>query len=182
MQMPERNKDASATSYSGLLLQALSLDDKFCQECVLVNNGNWIVNVDFLQFVFYLYPCARLWACRPPTPVHERHATLRLCHSCIVCISYGVSRSRDSAVSIATGCRLDSRGVGVKSPGGFNNFLFSSSSIPVLGPTNAYQGLFSRGVKHQEREADHSHLTNAKSRKCGSIHPLPVRLHGVVLN
>jgi hypothetical protein len=55
----------------------------------------------------------------------------------------------DGVVGIATGYGLDGRGFEVSSPGGFNNFLFSTSSRPALGPPNllssGYQGLFPGG-------------------------------------
>jgi hypothetical protein len=40
---------------------------------------------------------------------------------------YTKTRSRDSAVGMATGYRLDDRGVGVRIPVGSRNFLFSTS-------------------------------------------------------
>jgi hypothetical protein len=58
----------------------------------------------------------------------------------------------DSAVGIA-GYRLDDRGVGVC----VKNFLFSTLSRPVLGPTLQWVlGAVWRGAKRQECEADHS--------------------------
>jgi hypothetical protein len=59
-------------------------------------------------------------------------------------ISCGTENSRDSSVGIVTGYGLDDREVGV--------------------------GV--RGVKRPGRKADHSQLVQ-KSRKLGSIHPLP---------
>jgi hypothetical protein len=60
------------------------------------------------------------------------------------------------------------------SPGRVKNFLFSTSSRPVLGPTQPpiprVPGALSPGVKRPGCEADHSPPTNA------------IRLHGVVLN
>jgi hypothetical protein len=44
-------------------------------------------------------------------------------------------RSRNSAVGIATGYRLEDRGVGVRIPGRVKNFLLSKSSRPSLGST-----------------------------------------------
>jgi hypothetical protein len=46
-----------------------------------------------------------------------------------------LSKSRDSSVGIATGYGLDDREVGVKSPGRVMNFLFTTSSRPVLRST-----------------------------------------------
>jgi hypothetical protein len=46
--------------------------------------------------------------------------------------------SRDSAVGIATGYWLGDRGVGVRVPVRVKNFLFSTSSRPVLGPAQLH--------------------------------------------
>jgi hypothetical protein len=77
-------------------------------------------------------------------------------------------RSRDSSVGIATGYGLDSRGVGVKSPGRDKKFLFSTSSRPALGttqpPTQWGAGALSLGVKLPGREADHSPPTIVEFR------------------
>jgi hypothetical protein len=62
------------------------------------------------------------------------------------------------------------------SPGWIKNFLFYSSSRPALGSTQliiqCVLGALSLGVKRPGCEADHS-LTVPRSRKRGSIHPLP---------
>jgi hypothetical protein len=39
-------------------------------------------------------------------------------------------------------------------------------------------GSLSSGVKRPGREADHSQLVS-RSRKRGSVHPFPIRLHGM---
>jgi hypothetical protein len=94
--------------------------------------------------------------------------------------------SRESVVGIATGYGLGHRGVGVRVPVGAR--IFSSPLCPdqPWGPpnllSNGYWGLFprewnSRGVKL----TTHFQLV-PRSRKYGSIHPLPIRIHGVVLN
>jgi hypothetical protein len=61
---------------------------------------------------------------------------------------------------IATDYGLDDRRVGVRVPVGFKNFLFSTSSRPVLGPTQhpfqSVPGVISPGVKRPGREADPS--------------------------
>jgi hypothetical protein len=49
-------------------------------------------------------------------------------------MAVGNYRDLDSAVGTAAGYGLDDRGVGVRVPGG-ENFHFSVSSRPTLGPT-----------------------------------------------
>jgi hypothetical protein len=71
---------------------------------------------------------------------------------------------------IATGYGLDGRGVEVRVPVGSR--IFSTSSIPALGSTQPpiqwAPGALSPGVKLT------THLQPVpRSRKCGSIHPLP---------
>jgi hypothetical protein len=71
-----------------------------------------------------------------------------------------VFQSQDSAVG-----KLDIRGVGVRVPAGARDFLFSTVSRPVLGPSQlpiqrAEKDL-SPGVKRQRHEADHSPPTSA---------------------
>jgi hypothetical protein len=67
------------------------------------------------------------------------------------------------------------------------NFLFSTSSIPVLGsakpPIQWLSGAFSAGVKWSGREADHSLPTSAEVKKIWicTFTP-PIRFHAVVLN
>jgi hypothetical protein len=85
-------------------------------------------------------------------------------------------RSRDSLASIGTGYGLDERGVGVTSPNAAKNFLFSTSSTPVLGftqppiqwvPEVLFPGVKRPGVKLT------THLQPVpRSRIYGSIHPL----------
>jgi hypothetical protein len=106
------------------------------------------------------------------------------CHFSILVLS--LFRSRDSEVGIATSYGLDGRSGRSSSLGRVKNFLFSRSSRPALRATQPpiqwVPGALSPGVKRPGREADHSPPTSAESRKCGSIQPLPIRLHGVVLN
>jgi hypothetical protein len=86
-------------------------------------------------------------------------------------------RSRDSSVCIATVYGLDDRGGRSSSPGRVKNWLFSTSSRSALGPTQPpiqrIPGAISPGVKRPGREAEHSLHVVSRSRKRGSIHPLP---------
>jgi hypothetical protein len=85
-------------------------------------------------------------------------------------------RSRDSSVGIATGFGLDGQGVGGRVPGRGKIFLLSTSSRPVLGPTQPLiqrapgalsSGKSSRGVKLT------THLQQVpRSRIHGSTNPL----------
>jgi hypothetical protein len=92
--------------------------------------------------------------------------------------------SRDSVFGIATGYQQDDIGAGVRVPEGSR--IFSTSSRPAVGPTsllsNGYKGAVSPGVKRQGVKLNTHLQLVPRSRKCGSIHPLPIRLHGVVLN
>jgi hypothetical protein len=93
-----------------------------------------------------------------------------------------------SVVGIATGYGLDDRGVGVQVSVGSR--IFSSLNRPdrLWGPpnflSNGYRWLILRGKAWSGRGVKlTTHLQLVpRSRKCGSIHPLPIRLHGVVLN
>jgi hypothetical protein len=67
------------------------------------------------------------------------------------------------------------------SPSGGNNFLFSTSSRPALGPTQPpIQG--EPGVKRPGREADHSPPTGAEVKKMWIYTNSLIHLHGVVVN
>jgi hypothetical protein len=74
---------------------------------------------------------------------------------------YGITRSQDSAVSIATGYGLDDRVVEVRVPVGSR--IFSSPRRPdrLWGPPN----LLSNGYRGLGREADHSPATSAEVKK-----------------
>jgi hypothetical protein len=81
---------------------------------------------------------------------------------------------RDISVDIATGYGLDGRG---SIPGKGQIFLFSTASIPVLGPVQpAIQwvpGPLSPEVKRQGREADHSPPSSAEAKNSAAISPIP---------
>jgi hypothetical protein len=83
----------------------------------------------------------------------------------------------DSSVGIATGYGLDDRGGGSSSPGRVKNVHFSISFRPALGsiqpPIKWIPGSFSRGQSGRGvKLTTHLQLV-PRSRKCGSIHPLP---------
>jgi hypothetical protein len=64
-------------------------------------------------------------------------------------------------------------------------FLFSVAS-GVLGPTEPeiqlLQGVLFPGVKRKKREDDYSPAPTAEVKNGGAIPPLPLCLHGTVLN
>jgi hypothetical protein len=92
-----------------------------------------------------------------------------------------LSGGRDSAVGIATHYGLNGREFGVGVPMGVKDFLFSTSSRPAPGFTQpSIQWV--PGLKRPEREADYSPPTSIEVKKMWIIHPLPIRLHGVVFN
>jgi hypothetical protein len=86
-------------------------------------------------------------------------------------VIYVISESRNSAVLIVIGYRLDYHGVGIKI------YHFSLMSRPALGssaqpPTEWVTGAVSPKVKRPVHEADHPPLTTAKVKKRAYIHPL----------
>jgi hypothetical protein len=66
--------------------------------------------------------------------------------------------------------------------GRVKNFLFSTSSRPVLGPTQPLMQEVPGGLLHRGREADHSPPISAEVKKMWlyTSHS-PIRLHGVML-
>jgi hypothetical protein len=62
----------------------------------------------------------------------------------------------------------------------------STTSRPNLGltqpPIQWVPGALSPGVKRPGREADHSPPSSAEVKNGGAIPPLPIHLHGMVLN
>jgi hypothetical protein len=75
-----------------------------------------------------------------------------------------MDEGRDSAVGIATGYGLDDKRGRISSPDGGKNFLFSTSSRPVLG-SNQRPIQFFPGDKMAGREADQSPQTSAEVKK-----------------
>jgi hypothetical protein len=100
--------------------------------------------------------------------------------------SYLLFRSRDSVVGIATSYGLDNRGVGVQVHVGSR--VFSSPRRPdqLWGPpsllSKGYRGLSPRRLSGRSVKLTNHLQLVPRSRKYGSIHPPPIRLHGVVLN
>jgi hypothetical protein len=82
-------------------------------------------------------------------------------------VSVMLTGSRDRVVGIATGCGLDSRGVGFRVPVRSRNFTFSTSCRPALTQSliQCVPGALSQGVKWPRREADHSSPTSAEVKK-----------------
>jgi hypothetical protein len=81
---------------------------------------------------------------------------------------------------------LDDRGVGVRFPTGVRYCSLVHNFQTRTGAHSASHtmstGAVSPGVQRQGREADHSPSFGAEVKNGGAIPPLPIRLHGVVLN
>jgi hypothetical protein len=86
--------------------------------------------------------------------------------------------SQDSVVSIAISYRLDDWGAGVRVPVGSRFFSFPCYPDQLCGPpdllSNGYRGYFLGGGLSGRSVQLTTHLQLVpRSRKCGSIHPLP---------
>jgi hypothetical protein len=97
-----------------------------------------------------------------------------------------VPRCRDSVLGIVNGYKMDGRGVGVRVPVWSRIFSSPCCQDRLWGSpnllSNGYRGYFSRGSNNRGVKVPTYLQQVPRSRKCGSIHPLPIRLHGVVLN
>jgi hypothetical protein len=105
-------------------------------------------------------------------------------HSKMICY---ILKSRDSSVGIALGYRLDDRGSRVRFQTGDGNFSLHRRVYNGPGTHPASYPISTRGsslgVKRPEREADHSHSSNAEVKNAWSYTSTPpIRLHGVVLS
>jgi hypothetical protein len=71
-------------------------------------------------------------------------------------------------------------------PGRGRRFLSLPEPRVFLGPTQPtvqrIQGTLYLGVKMQGRESDDSPLSSAEVKDYGALPPLPIYLHGIVLN
>jgi hypothetical protein len=103
-------------------------------------------------------------------------------YSCEQAIHFGsyaiiFNKSRDSAFGIATSYGLHDRGVGVRVPIGSRSFSSPRRPDRLCGSpnllSNGYWGHFPRGLSGRGvKLTSHLQLVQ-RSRKCGSIHPLP---------
>lgn len=96
-------------------------------------------------------------------------------------------RNRDSAVSVATGYRLDNRGVEIQVQVGAR--FFSSLSCPgqFWSPPSllfsVYKGAFSQGVKWPRHEADNPPPSTSKDQEYVDLYiHSPICPYNVVLN
>jgi hypothetical protein len=92
-------------------------------------------------------------------------------------------RSWYSSVSIATGYGLDDQGsISIRG----KIFLSSITSRPALGPVQPpVQWILEAvclGVKQHGCETDHSPPCSAEVKNGGAVFPLPICLHGIMLN
>jgi hypothetical protein len=94
-------------------------------------------------------------------------------------------KRRDDSVGIAK--RLNDQGVRIRFLEEIQeNVLFSITSTPGLGPIQPpiqwVPVAVPHWVKRQDGEPGHSHPSTAKAENDGAIPPLPIRVHGVLLN
>jgi hypothetical protein len=82
-----------------------------------------------------------------------------------------IIRSRDSVVGMATGYRLDNRGVGVQIPVGSR--IFSSPCRLDRLLSNGCRGLFPQEAEQPGRETDHSPPVSAEVKKMWMYTPTP---------
>jgi hypothetical protein len=75
---------------------------------------------------------------------------------------------------------------GVQFPAGTRDFLYSTASRPVMGPTQPSMiwvpGVLSSGAKRLGPRADQSLQSSVDVKNGGASPPFPLRFHGVVLN
>jgi hypothetical protein len=94
-----------------------------------------------------------------------------------------IYRSRDSSIGVALAYGLYGWG---SIPGRGKIFLFSIGAKSALRPTQIPMqwelGVTSQGVKQPGHETDHSLPTSTEVKNGGAIPPLPLCLHGRVLN
>jgi hypothetical protein len=81
----------------------------------------------------------------------------------------------------------DVQGIRVQFSGGARDFFFPPQRAdwlwdPLRLLSNGYKGLLPLGVKWLRYEADHSLPFRANIKNNGAMPPLPIHLHGVVLN
>jgi hypothetical protein len=89
-------------------------------------------------------------------------------------------RSRDNSIDIMTYYGLGGRG---KFPmKGKIFFIYIQRADQLWGGPSLLYSALSSSVKRLGREADHSRPSSAEVKNGGAIPPLPIRLHGVVLN
>jgi hypothetical protein len=130
----------------------------------------WERNYEDVCIYIYIYICMY-------THMYENHDSLGCVCSCVCCSSvfnwlvnlsvFGfkiVFRIFYSVVGIATGYRLDDRGVVFRVSVGSRNFSSPRRPDRLWGPPSVVSN-WCGGVKRQG--------CGARSRKCVSIHPLP---------
>jgi hypothetical protein len=109
-----------------------------------------------------------------------------LCYWTIYVFPLDTTESRDSAVGIATGYGLDDQGVGVRVLVGSKIFISASLPDRHWGPPsllfNGFRGLFPRGSSGRGVKLTAHLQLMLRSENRGSVNPLPIRLHGAVLN